>query len=145
MHMIVGNVLEPLLFGHSLDLQPVVILLSLMVWGMLWGLVGMVLAVPITAVIKIHLSTIDHPLAASLVHVLGGGGGSSSNETHKIEPIDQEQPEDTSPLEGSREQGCRGSRGIGACAPLILSRQGVDSGYPSSDPGGCIEAIDSTV
>ena len=74
-HMVVGNVVEPLLFGHSLELDPVVILLSLMVWGMLWGLTGMVLAVPITAVLKIHLSQLDHPVAAYLVRVLEGGGG----------------------------------------------------------------------
>ena len=57
------SVLEPLIFGRSLELAPVVILLSLMIWGMLWGLTGMVLAVPMTAILKIHLASIDHPVA----------------------------------------------------------------------------------
>ena len=35
------------------DLHPVMILLSLIFWGMLWGVVGMLLATPITAVVKI--------------------------------------------------------------------------------------------
>ena len=72
-HMVVGNVLEPLLFGHSLELQPVAILLSLTIWSMLWGLTGMVLAVPITAVLKIHLDSIDHPASQFLVRILVGG------------------------------------------------------------------------
>lgn len=71
-HMVVGNVFEPLLFGHSLELQPVVILLSLMIWGMLWGIIGMVLAVPMTAVLKIQLEAIDHPVAVVLVRLLVG-------------------------------------------------------------------------
>ena len=32
-----GNVLEPLMFGHTLKLHPVTVLLSLMVWGSTWG------------------------------------------------------------------------------------------------------------
>ena len=45
-HIVAGNVLEPMLFGHSLNLSPVVVLLSLLAWGALWGVIGMVLAVP---------------------------------------------------------------------------------------------------
>ncbi len=39
--------------GDSLDLHPVAILLSLILWGMLWGIAGMLLATPITALMKI--------------------------------------------------------------------------------------------
>ncbi len=79
-HMAVGNVLEPLIFGHSLELHPVVILCSLMVWGMLWGLTGMVLATPITAVLKIYLGYVDHPVAALLVSLLAGADGEAAGE-----------------------------------------------------------------
>ncbi|EOD31552.1 hypothetical protein EMIHUDRAFT_456279 [Emiliania huxleyi CCMP1516] len=48
-HGFAGNVLEPMLFGSTLRLHPVVVLLSLMTWAALWGVTGMVLAVPITA------------------------------------------------------------------------------------------------
>lgn len=51
----VGNVIEPRIMGSSLDLHPVVILLTLILWGTLWGIVGMLLATPITAVMKILL------------------------------------------------------------------------------------------
>jgi AI-2 transport protein TqsA len=51
--LIVGNVVEPKMIGDSLELHPITILLSLIIWGMLWGVAGMVLAAPLTAVIKI--------------------------------------------------------------------------------------------
>lgn len=50
-----GNVVEPKLMGDSSDLHPVVILLALMFWGMMWGITGMFLATPITAGLKIVL------------------------------------------------------------------------------------------
>ncbi len=53
MQFICGNVMEPQMMGDSLDLDPVVILLTLMLWGALWGPVGMFLATPITAIVKI--------------------------------------------------------------------------------------------
>ena len=53
--LLMGNVVEPKLQGAGLKLHPVVILLSLALWGLLWGVAGMVLAVPITAVLRIVL------------------------------------------------------------------------------------------
>lgn len=52
-HFGIGNVVEPLVMGDSLELHPVAILVALMVWGVLWGVVGMLLATPITAVMRI--------------------------------------------------------------------------------------------
>jgi len=49
---VIGNVLSPKIMGDSLELHPVTILLALMVWGALWGIVGMLLATPITAVMR---------------------------------------------------------------------------------------------
>ena len=48
-HMLVGNVLEPKLFGSSMELHPVVVLLALAFWGSLWGVSGAILSVPLTA------------------------------------------------------------------------------------------------
>ena len=45
----VGFLVEPLMFGGKLQIHPVVILLSLTIWGSLWGITGMILSVPITA------------------------------------------------------------------------------------------------
>ncbi len=51
-----GNVVETKVMGDSFELHPVAILLTLMVWGMIWGIVGMFLAVPMTAAVKILLA-----------------------------------------------------------------------------------------
>ncbi len=60
-----GNVIEPQMMGDSTDLHPIVVLLALMFWGMMWGIVGMFLATPITAGIRIVLEKFDstRPLA----------------------------------------------------------------------------------
>jgi predicted PurR-regulated permease PerM len=48
----VGNFIEPKILGRSVNLNPLTSLLALLMWGWLWGGVGMVIAVPATAVIK---------------------------------------------------------------------------------------------
>lgn len=48
-----GSVLEPRLMGSSLNLSPVVIVVSLSVWGALWGVAGMFLCVPIMVIVTI--------------------------------------------------------------------------------------------
>jgi len=50
---ILANVLEPKWMGVGLGLSPLVVLFSLFFWGWLWGVPGMILAVPLMAVIKI--------------------------------------------------------------------------------------------
>ena len=52
-HIIIGNILEPKIFGETLGLHPITIILSLIFWGMIWGIIGVLLAAPITAIIKI--------------------------------------------------------------------------------------------
>jgi predicted PurR-regulated permease PerM len=53
---IIGNVVEPAMMGSSLNLSSFVIILSLTFWGMIWGIPGMVLCVPITVIIAIICS-----------------------------------------------------------------------------------------
>jgi AI-2 transport protein TqsA len=50
------GVIEPRLMGRGLELHPVIVLLALAFWGMLWGVTGMVLAAPLAAVTRIVLS-----------------------------------------------------------------------------------------
>lgn len=50
------NVAEPMIIGNRLNLNPIIILLSVLIWGYIWGIVGMLLSVPITAIIKIIIS-----------------------------------------------------------------------------------------
>jgi predicted PurR-regulated permease PerM len=62
---VVDNYIEPRLTGHKLGLSPLIILLSLAFWAWLWGVVGMILAVPLTVIGKIILENIQEtkPLA----------------------------------------------------------------------------------
>jgi len=50
------NLIEPQLVGRRLNLNPIAILLSVLIWGYIWGILGMLLAVPLTAIIKIIIS-----------------------------------------------------------------------------------------
>lgn len=63
--LVIGNIVEPKVMGESMDLHPVTILIFLLFWGLVWGIAGMFLAVPITAIFKIILSriTFTKPLA----------------------------------------------------------------------------------
>lgn len=72
--MTIGNALEPKLMGEGLELHPVTILLALAFWGMLWGVVGMILAVPIMASLRIVLMhfEITQPLGNVLAGKLPG-------------------------------------------------------------------------
>ena len=53
------NLLEPMIIGKRLNLNPVVILFSVLIWGYIWGIVGMLLSVPLTAIIKIAISNTE--------------------------------------------------------------------------------------
>ena len=55
---IIGNIIEPHYLGRHMDLSPVFVLFSLIFWGWVWGIVGMFLAVPIAAAMKILFSNI---------------------------------------------------------------------------------------
>lgn len=66
----IGNIVEPKLMGRSMGLHPIAILLFLMFWGLVWGIPGMFLAVPITSIVKIVLGRID--TTAPLADLLEG-------------------------------------------------------------------------
>jgi AI-2 transport protein TqsA len=65
LQFVIGNAIEPRIMGSSLNLSPLLVLLCLIFWGWLWGPWGMVLAVPITSMIKIVCENIEplRPLA----------------------------------------------------------------------------------
>lgn len=58
-NMLFGNLLEPALMGRRLGLSTLVVFLSLVFWGWLWGPVGMLLSVPLTMVAKIFFENSD--------------------------------------------------------------------------------------
>lgn len=53
---LIGNVIEPKIVGDGMDLHPVVVLCSLVFWGLVWGIPGAFLAVPMTVAVKIGFS-----------------------------------------------------------------------------------------
>jgi predicted PurR-regulated permease PerM len=68
MATIEGNFITPMVMGRSLTLNPVIVLLSIMFWGWLWGIAGIILAVPVLAAFKIFCAHIEpmEPLAEFL-------------------------------------------------------------------------------
>jgi predicted PurR-regulated permease PerM len=54
--LIVGNLVEPRLMGNTLNISPLVVFLTLSLWGVMWGITGMLLSVPITVILIIIMS-----------------------------------------------------------------------------------------
>ncbi len=77
---IIGNVVEPKVMAFSMDLSPLVVLVALIFWGWLWGIPGMILAVPMTVVLKIIFENVEplEPLARLM------GGPVRKEETPKL-------------------------------------------------------------
>ena len=78
-----GNIVEPRLLGRSLNINAVVIVLSLLIWAKIWGVAGMFLSIPMTVVLISILDTI--PLTRPISTLLGGGAlyDKQSNNTKK--------------------------------------------------------------
>ncbi|MEM7441861.1 MAG: AI-2E family transporter [Pseudomonadota bacterium] len=57
--VVIGNLVEPMLMGRSLNLSSFVIILALVFWGVIWGVAGMFLSVPITVMVMIICSHIN--------------------------------------------------------------------------------------
>lgn len=58
-NMVVGNVVDPIVIGRELRLSPLIVLMSLVFWGWVWGPVGMFLSVPLTIVVRIVLENTE--------------------------------------------------------------------------------------
>lgn len=56
---VVGNFVEPRMMGRGLGLSTLVVILSLVFWGAIWGPIGMLLAVPMTLIVKIVMESSD--------------------------------------------------------------------------------------
>jgi AI-2 transport protein TqsA len=87
LQFIMGNAVEPRIMGSSLDLSPLLVLSSLLLWGWLWGPWGMVLSVPITSAIKIICENVEplRPVAilmsGSLEHAKPRRSAAQASET----------------------------------------------------------------
>ncbi|MFA6936633.1 MAG: AI-2E family transporter [Treponema sp.] len=96
-NMILGSFIEPRWEGTDLGLSPFIILVSLSLWGWMWGFLGMILAVPIMVIVKIICENISY--LAPVAVLLGNGSKSSfrkekDNETS--DPANENKAEDDS-------------------------------------------------
>jgi predicted PurR-regulated permease PerM len=73
--LIVGNLLEPKLMGNSMNISPLVAIISLSIWGAIWGINGMILSVPITVILIIVFS--HFPKTRSIAILLSEKGNIS--------------------------------------------------------------------
>lgn len=58
-HTLEGQIITPIILGHSMRISPLVLILALMVFGWVWGIVGLLLAVPLLVCIKLVLTRLD--------------------------------------------------------------------------------------
>ena len=67
-NLTLGSFIEPRILGRELNLSPLVVVVSVVVWGALWGIVGAFLAVPLTAGLQICLASQEttYPIAIML-------------------------------------------------------------------------------
>lgn len=59
LHTIEGQILTPLVLGRRMAISPLVLMLALMVFGWAWGIIGLLLAVPLIVCVKIVLTKIN--------------------------------------------------------------------------------------
>ena len=68
LHMVIGNYIDPLVTGGTLNLSALAIFVNLCFWGWLWGGMGMLLSVPIIVAVKVTMAHI--PATARLATLL---------------------------------------------------------------------------
>ncbi len=59
LHTIEGQIVTPIVLGRRMALSPLVLILALMVFGWLWGIIGLLLAVPLLVCVKLVLAKIE--------------------------------------------------------------------------------------
>lgn len=84
--VVVGNLLEPKLMGNSLNVSPFVVMMSLTLWGSIWGIAGMFLSVPITVMMLIVFAHFDR---TRYIAVLLSGDGSLKFAKHTAKALEK--------------------------------------------------------
>ncbi|GAA5069651.1 AI-2E family transporter [Lysobacter panacisoli] len=59
LHTVESQIVTPIILGHSMRLSPLVLILALMLFGWLWGIIGLLLAVPLLVCVKLVLARIE--------------------------------------------------------------------------------------
>ncbi|MDN3520410.1 AI-2E family transporter [Halomonas ramblicola] len=89
-NFLLGNIVEPRMMGRALGLSTFIAFLSLVVWGWIFGAVGMLLSVVLTMTLKIALDS--HPQTRWIAHLLGPSDGAPIAQADR--PISQREPDD---------------------------------------------------
>ncbi len=100
-NMIIGNIIEPKIQGENLGLSPFVIIISLSIWGWIWGFVGMILAVPIMVVVKIICENVD---VLNPISVLLGNYAREKASMEKFNAEKAENPAEAAPGNEAEDQ-----------------------------------------
>ena len=88
---IVGNVVLPRMQGDSLNIDPVVVLLSLAFWGAVWGVAGMFLSTPLTVIAMVVCAQFDG--ARWVAVLLSADGEPDKLRNRKVPSAPDEKPE----------------------------------------------------
>ena len=80
-----GNLVEPRFMGKGLGLSPLVVFLSLILWGWLFGAAGMFLSIPLTMIAKIAL---EQSSSTQWVAVMLGNGVADVEDASQDEGVD---------------------------------------------------------
>jgi AI-2 transport protein TqsA len=81
----IGNFLEPMLLGERFGISTVIVILSVLFWGFVWGPVGMLLAVPLTMLVKVMLdNSSDLRWISALMGKNTSDGGDEDEEPEEL-------------------------------------------------------------
>jgi predicted PurR-regulated permease PerM len=100
---VVGNVIYPRMQGDSLNMDPTVVLLSLAVWGALWGVTGMFLSTPLTVAAMLILAQFE---GTRWIAILLSEDGDPNGRSLEIPPAGKKKPPARS---GSRQTSPKGT------------------------------------
>jgi predicted PurR-regulated permease PerM len=92
----VGNIMMPRMQGRSLNIDPVMILLSLAFWGTVWGMTGMFLSTPLTILVMVVLAQFDG--SRWIAVMLSGDGDPHSLGATPVRPVPASQNSEASAL-----------------------------------------------
>jgi predicted PurR-regulated permease PerM len=100
---VVGNIILPRMQGDSLNMDPIVVLLSLAFWGVIWGMAGMFLSTPLTVMAMVILAQFDG--SRWLAVLLSADGEPEKLRDHKATgtPDAKPAPEKRAPTSRKRE------------------------------------------